>query len=264
MNILTCLLYIRLNQKMNGILPFPCFKRKKPSSDSQLELVRKWLLFNLKKFKPDLDLNIPFHVQLLSLAQFNADEQAIAQFLCKQKEFQNDLPISVRETLLDSLLADRCVRRVVRIAELASQKAEFDLKVARLPALNLEIAAMDNELAKMEKILAAKKAEIELDEAPEHFNDNIFTLDVIKEPVFAADGFTYERRCIAEWFRTKLTSPTTGARLDNTNLIPNNSLKSQINQWREGIEKRARSVNADTCAVGGCAAAVSDGAVVGE
>ena len=64
-------------------------------------------------------------------------------------------------------------------------------------------------------------------------------------------------RCILEWFRTKRTSPTTGAVLTrcvcpfslhlvftlltalfdhafcSTNLIPNHSLKSQINQWRE-------------------------------
>ena len=60
------------------------------------------------------------------------------------------------------------------------------------------------------------------------FADNIFTLDVMEEPVIATDGFTYEQRrvpppapslrcfaklvcsCILEWFRTKRTSPTTG------------------------------------------------------
>jgi hypothetical protein len=263
---------------MNGIMPFPSFKRQKPSSYSQQELVRWWLLFNLKKFNPDLDLNIPFHVQLLSLAKFNADEQVIAQNLFEQQKFLNDLPPKVRETLLDSLLADRCVRRVVRMAELASKEAEFDLKLARLSALNLEIAAMDNELAKMEEILAAKKADMDdkiaamddkiaamqkilaakkaelkdQDEDPELFKDNVFTLDVMNVPVIAADGFTYEKRCIAEWFKTKRTSPTTGALLTNTNLIPNNSLKSQINQWKEE-RARERSVVVDTCAVGGCA-----------
>jgi hypothetical protein len=72
---------------------------------------------------------------------------------------------------------------------------------------------------------------------PEFFIDNIFTLEVMEQPVVAADGFTYEKRCILEWFRTKRTSPTTGAVL-TTELIPNHSLKSQINQWRE---KQART-----------------------
>jgi len=85
---------------------------------------------------------------------------------------------------------------------------------------------------------AVGQAIADSDEAPELFMDNIFTLDVMEEPVIATDGFTYEKRCILEWFRTKRTSPTTGAVLTSTNLIPNHSLKSQINQWREGQVRR--------------------------
>ena len=73
---------------------------------------------------------------------------------------------------------------------------------------------------------------------PDFFMDNVFTLDVMEEPVVVTDGFTYEKRCILEWFSTKGTSPTTGSVLTSKALIPNHSLKSQINQWRE---EQARS-----------------------
>ena len=74
---------------------------------------------------------------------------------------------------------------------------------------------------------------------PDFFMDNVFTLDVMEEPVVVTDGFTYEKRCILEWFSTKRTSPTTGAVLTSKALIPNHSLKSQINQWREEQARRS-------------------------
>lgn len=76
-------------------------------------------------------------------------------------------------------------------------------------------------------------------ETPELFLDNIFTLEVMEEPVIATDGFTYEKRCIMEWFKTKRSSPTTGAALLSADLIPNHSLKSQINQWREKMVRQS-------------------------
>jgi hypothetical protein len=63
------------------------------------------------------------------------------------------------------------------------------------------------------------------------------TDEVMKHPVVAADGFTYERSFIEKWFTTKDTSPITGAVMVNKVLIPNNSLLSEINQWREAIAK---------------------------
>jgi hypothetical protein len=68
---------------------------------------------------------------------------------------------------------------------------------------------------------------------PEELCDNIFTMEIMEDPVVAEDGFTYERSAILKWFGTKKTSPTTGAILQSTKLIPNCSLKSQINQWKE-------------------------------
>ena len=55
----------------------------------------------------------------------------------------------------------------------------------------------------------------------------------MEDPVFAADGHTYERRGIAQWLTNNDTSPLTKEVLRNRELTPNHHLKSQIEQWRE-------------------------------
>jgi len=47
------------------------------------------------------------------------------------------------------------------------------------------------------------------------------TADIMTDPVCTSDGFTYERRAIIEWLRTKDTSPSTGAKLESKKLISN-------------------------------------------
>eukprot|EP01103_Thecamoeba_quadrilineata_P018118 TRINITY_DN6734_c0_g1_i1.p1 TRINITY_DN6734_c0_g1~~TRINITY_DN6734_c0_g1_i1.p1 ORF type:complete len:222 (+),score=13.21 TRINITY_DN6734_c0_g1_i1:2-667(+) len=55
------------------------------------------------------------------------------------------------------------------------------------------------------------------------------TLDVYSDPVIAADGNTYERRAIEEWFQQSESnprSPLTNEPLQNTSLTPNNFIRS--------------------------------------
>jgi len=57
------------------------------------------------------------------------------------------------------------------------------------------------------------------------------TLDVYVDPVVASDGNTYERRAIEDWFKRSgeaPRSPMTNEPLPNTNLIPNNFVRSFI------------------------------------
>ena len=54
----------------------------------------------------------------------------------------------------------------------------------------------------------------------------------------AADGFSYERREIQAWFdRGKRTSPKTNEELPHTFLVPNNNLKSAIQDFLEEVRK---------------------------
>lgn len=53
---------------------------------------------------------------------------------------------------------------------------------------------------------------------------------LMKEPVMAADGFTYDRTAITNWIELNCTSPTTGAPI-TPRLYPNKEKKIQIEQW---------------------------------
>jgi len=60
------------------------------------------------------------------------------------------------------------------------------------------------------------------------------TLNLMENPVIAADGHTYEKSAIEDWFLTgKQTSPLTGKKLLNKNLIINYNLKSTIDIYKK-------------------------------
>ena len=71
---------------------------------------------------------------------------------------------------------------------------------------------------------------------PEHFICSI-SGEIFKDPVIASDGQTYERESIEKWIATKegqaVTSPLTGAILNNHTLTPNHSMKSMISSWQQ-------------------------------
>lgn len=59
------------------------------------------------------------------------------------------------------------------------------------------------------------------------------TQDVMDDPVFAADGYTYEREAIAGWTMHHSTSPMTNLPLAHTGLTPNLGLRSAIREWQD-------------------------------
>ena len=54
------------------------------------------------------------------------------------------------------------------------------------------------------------------------------TMDIMMDPVIAADGHSYEREAIERWLLTHRTSPMTGAVLANPTVVPNHRLRSII------------------------------------
>lgn len=59
----------------------------------------------------------------------------------------------------------------------------------------------------------------------------------MEDPHVAADGFTYEREAISDWFeRGHETSPMTNKILPHTSLVPNLGLRSAIQEWLQALE----------------------------
>ncbi|XP_053685350.1 WD repeat, SAM and U-box domain-containing protein 1-like [Sabethes cyaneus] len=63
------------------------------------------------------------------------------------------------------------------------------------------------------------------------------THEIMKEPVYAEDGFTYERAAIQEWFsREKIVSPMTNMVLSTDELVENGKLKQKIDEYIKSLD----------------------------
>ena len=56
------------------------------------------------------------------------------------------------------------------------------------------------------------------------------TLELMRDPVMAADGHTYERDALLRWLKTSNISPATGALLANRTIMPNHCVKMLIQE----------------------------------
>lgn len=77
------------------------------------------------------------------------------------------------------------------------------------------------------------------------------SLEIMREPVMAADGYSYERSAIEHWFGTGArSSPMTNDAMASTALTPNRVLRSQISEWqgRSNAQRVAELITAVTTA----------------
>ena len=70
---------------------------------------------------------------------------------------------------------------------------------------------------------------------PHHFFCSI-TQDIMKDPVKTIDGHIYDRHAIERWFQEHSTSPLTGLPLSSKGLIPNITIKKQIEKFIEDLK----------------------------
>ena len=65
------------------------------------------------------------------------------------------------------------------------------------------------------------------------------TQELMEDPVFIADGHTYERRAIERWLEDNDTSPMSREEVsEDMELYPNIALKNMIRDWEERQHKR--------------------------
>ena len=71
-------------------------------------------------------------------------------------------------------------------------------------------------------------------------------LDLIEDPVMAADGQIYGRQAITKWMTVRRSSPLTGLMLTDTELTPDGALAEQADKWLQAedlVEPAERPVN---------------------
>ena len=70
------------------------------------------------------------------------------------------------------------------------------------------------------------------------------TLSVMRDPVTASDGCTYERSAIAEWLTRRRSSPLTNCAIASASLAPDDALRRRIDQWARGAVDRSLAASA--------------------
>ncbi|XP_044159471.1 WD repeat, SAM and U-box domain-containing protein 1 [Bufo gargarizans] len=98
-----------------------------------------------------------------------------------------------------------------------------------LQDLKIESLGLRNKILRKIEDLKSKMKEAPSN-IPEEFLCPI-TCEIMKDPVIASDGYSYERKAIESWIGTKRTSPMTNLPLENLLLTPNRTLKMALNRW---------------------------------
>ncbi|XP_075036917.1 WD repeat, SAM and U-box domain-containing protein 1 [Mixophyes fleayi] len=105
---------------------------------------------------------------------------------------------------------------------LTKDTLQNDLKIESLGLRNTILRKIEDLKSKMK---AASS------DVPEEFLCPI-TWEIMRDPVMASDGYSYERKAIENWISTeKRTSPMTNLPLENLLLTPNRTLKMALNRW---------------------------------
>jgi len=116
-------------------------------------------------------------------------------------------------------------------------------------------------LTNMRRIIKFDHANLPLEDKKKDVNDNTnYELDeeyapnefycpiskeIMRDPVIARDGQSYEREKIIAWFLRKNISPVTGQILDSTDVISNINLKKLIAEFMQKQKQRNTSVESN-------------------
>ena len=138
---------------------------------------------------------------------------------------------------------------IVEAARPAAVSVGAPARAKTLPAQDeLDAAAVHQ--ARLESSLSEHRAELRRlrsvlsqREIPDALQCPI-TLELMKQPVMACDGFTYERDAIESWLANNRPSPKTGEPLATTALFPNHGARQQISDLLDETRRLQAAIDA--------------------
>ncbi|XP_074767513.1 WD repeat, SAM and U-box domain-containing protein 1 isoform X1 [Athene noctua] len=161
---------------------------------------------------------------------------------CAGNTVENESKVAVEDWSEDDVSAWLCAQDLADFVELFKMN-NIDGK----QLLNLTKESLTNEL-KIESLGLRSKVLQKIEELrmkvisvplaiPDEFLCPI-TRELMKDPVIAADGYSYEKEAVENWISNKRrSSPMTNLPLTSLMLTPNRSLKMAIARWLETQQK---------------------------
>nr|AAC28533.1 unknown protein [Arabidopsis thaliana] len=160
-------------------------------------------------------------------------ESAYLEELKQRKETEMELK-KVREKLEKMrYISENRITESYMLVQKLQDKYNLATKVLRKAKeeRDLLIKGRDIAIIEVEELRKEVSRSDEHREAPQYFICPI-SLEVMKDPQLAADGFTYEAEAISTWLQGgHETSPMTNTKLHHTKLVPNLALRSAIQEW---------------------------------
>jgi serine/threonine protein kinase len=149
------------------------------------------------------------------------------------KEVQEAMEKGCLQAILDSSAGEWPAMYAEQLAELGLRCCKIRRK--NRPDLQTEawtvLEPMFKSASTMLCSLSFKSVSEDLGGVPSYFICPILQ-DVMRDPLIAADGFTYEADAIREWLDSgHQTSPMTNLELPHRDLLPNHALRSAIQEW---------------------------------
>ena len=143
---------------------------------------------------------------------------------------------------MGSAEADKMLEIMASLAALSLMEEEAEMKTVnakkkkrkkKKKAGVASVAVVEEEEEEVEDVVEEERVEEEevVKEVVKVSLDEFecpISLQIMENPVVAADGFSYERESIVKWLQEHETSPSTGATLPHKEVIPNNQLRSLI------------------------------------
>ncbi|PIA42948.1 hypothetical protein AQUCO_02000417v1 [Aquilegia coerulea] len=130
--------------------------------------------------------------------------------------------------ILDNSISDWPLAESEDLARIALRCS--NLRCRDRPDLELEVLPI------LQKLRSIADSRFQLQKhnmyTPNHYFCPILQ-EIMNDPYIAADGFTYEHIAIKTWLEKYSVSPVTRLKLSHTILIPNNTLRSSIQNWRQ-------------------------------
>ncbi|XP_074885244.1 WD repeat, SAM and U-box domain-containing protein 1 isoform X2 [Buteo buteo] len=159
---------------------------------------------------------------------------------CAGNTVENESKVTVEDWSEDDVSAWLCAQDLADFVELFKMN-NIDGK----ELLNLTKESLTNEL-KIESLGLRSKVLQKIEElrmttisvtVPDEFLCPI-TRELMKDPVIAADGYSYEKEAMENWISTRRrSSPMTNLPLPSLMLTPNRTLKMAISRWLETQQK---------------------------
>ncbi|CAL5090322.1 unnamed protein product [Urochloa decumbens] len=149
------------------------------------------------------------------------------------KEVQQAMDKGCLQAILDSSAGEWPSMYAEQLAELGLRCCNIRRK--NRPDLQTEVWTVLEPMFKSASVmicsLSFKSVSEDLGGVPSYFICPIVQ-DVMRDPLIAADGFTYEAEAIREWLDSgHRTSPMTNLELPHRDLLPNHALRSAIQEW---------------------------------